>query len=67
MKYILYPGEVYSVNDGQRHYVTANQLMKLYGVSPRNCVLFHDYAQFSSDMIPLHPRSDGNYEIPQKE
>ena len=67
MKYILYPGEVYSVNDGQVHYVTGNQLMKLYGVSPKDCILYHDYMKFTNDMIPLYPRSDGNYEIPQKE
>ena len=71
MKYILYPGEVWSVNDGQVHYINANQLMKLYGVSPKDCVEYHDYMKYNDgktqfDMIPLYPRRDGRYDILKK-
>lgn len=39
-RYVLCPGPVTSRNDGQRHYVGAEALRRLYGVAARDCVTF---------------------------
>ena len=74
-KYIVFPGAVTSKTDGQRHYISHTQLMRLYGVDPRECELYeptpwstrsvHFMAEDHQDgMICLAPRYDGNYELP---
>lgn len=49
LKYVICPGTVISKTDGQRHYVGAMQLMRLYGVDQRECEI-HEPA-------PWWPRS----------
>jgi len=34
-KYVVYPGYVYSQNDGDRHYLSAEQIMNLHGGQKR--------------------------------
>lgn len=73
-KYIVCPGEVTSRTDGQRHYIGAMRLMKLYGVNPQECEIYEPapwwprsyYKQANwqyKGAILLEPRFDGNYTI----
>ena len=69
-KYILFPGYVVSEYDGQRHYITAGQLARLYGVPLSKC-LIHQYSPLNQGYrkqtadIHLYPRSDGKYVLPK--
>lgn len=65
IKYAVYPGTTVSRNDGQRHYITFEQLVRLYGVNPRECIdCSRPTNGFKLDgLIPLTPRYNGNYEI----
>ena len=66
IKYFVYPGEIDSNSDGDTHYISAKQLVLLYGVDPRECKIIlkpqdelgynvHEYKH-------LQPRKDGNYD-----
>lgn len=70
-KYAVYPGSVISEHDGQRHYVDAPTLMRLYRVSEEDCVVIRneqDLKKYGSDFVrtltPLRPRSNGSYDVP---
>ena len=39
-KYLICPGWVTSKTDGQRHHVGHRTLIMLYGVDPRECVIY---------------------------
>lgn len=74
-KYLLCPGVITSVHDGQLHYVGPFALATLYGVDYRECKLF-DPQQWWPDsfwreaerdrknLIVLAPRADGDYTLP---
>ena len=73
-KYVICPGKVTSKTDGQRHYVGPMQLMRLYGVDPRECEIHEpaswwtasDYRMAEERQLGLPrlgPRYDGNYEL----
>lgn len=62
-KYCLHPGYVISKNDGEKHYITYQQLVGLYKLDPKECVEWFDYIFDSyEDFKHLGPRHDGNYE-----
>lgn len=61
-RYCLVPGWVRSINDGDRHYISAISLMKLYGVRANECVQHSDPAYDCTALEHLAPRYDGNYE-----
>ncbi len=75
-KYVICPGYVTSKNDGQRHYISAKQLMRLYGVNPLECVIYEpvhwwpidQYNSFFEseykDLPRLGVQYNGNYELP---
>lgn len=68
VKYILMPGHVISPSDGESHYVRAEKLANLYGVSMCECVtapVIRDFYR-RDELIPLYPQSDGNYTLPEK-
>lgn len=72
VKYAVYPGPVRSRTDGDRHHVGAGNLMQLYGVDPRECVVVEwnkpvtdRIAEQIKDLIVLGPRYDGNYKLPE--
>lgn len=69
-KYIVIPGEVRSQNDGDIHFISAQQLIHLYGVDPKECKIVTrgeaEIRGFFGDWIFLFPRQDGNYTIPSK-
>ena len=67
-KYIVYSGGVVSRNDGDVHYITAEQIMQLHHVNPQDCIIVRtkeDRLRLkgidTSKMIRLFPRNDGNY------
>lgn len=67
-KYAICPGYVFS-SDGDRHFIGAGQLMDLYRVSPRECVIVHN-DEFGiggqhENLIRLYPSFSGNYTIPK--
>lgn len=65
-KYALIGGWVISRYDGERHYIPANRLLRLYKLHTKDCVVFsselHMRGHDMSKYICLYPRSDGNYE-----
>lgn len=66
-KYLIIGGSVRSKNDLELHYVNPMELVSLYGVDKKECILFNgddDYklrAYRKEDFIVLMPREDGNY------
>ena len=67
--YVLSGGEVVA-KDGDRHYISAWQLPKLYGVNRSDCIA-HPVGSKARGWIPpkdaifLWPRNDGNYKLPE--
>jgi len=71
---ILYPGEIRSKYDGDRHFISASQLARLYGVLPTDNVIIATSIKslvghgLTLDRIKreqwyeLSPRYDGKYE-----
>jgi hypothetical protein len=66
-KYALHPGEVISVNDGDRHHIGAVQLAHLYGVSMPECVIWNELntALDPGDYVHLCPQMNGDYRLPE--
>ena len=72
-KYAVFPGFIESKNDGDLHWISAHQLMKLYKVPPHKCVIV-DYYHHPEDLhknikglIRLSPRFHGNYDLPKSQ
>jgi hypothetical protein len=66
-KYILHPGSIVSMNDGQTHYITAIKLAGLYGVRMDECYVDSSFALRDVDvskLIHLWPSYTGNYSLP---
>ncbi|MDY6845035.1 MAG: hypothetical protein SVW57_13210 [Thermodesulfobacteriota bacterium] len=68
-KYIVWPGYVTSKLDGDRHYISASQLMHLHGVQISECVIIrgpedhYKLRRIHKDLIDLSPREDGEYKL----
>ena len=66
-KYMLHPGWVQSQSDGDRHYISAQQLCDLYGVNISQCEIYKNEpgVKYSVDewkrFKHLRPRYDGKY------
>jgi hypothetical protein len=66
--YAIHPGEV-RARDGDIHFISADQLMRLYKINPRVCVVVRDgwdrgmTPDYQDNFIHLYPRQDGNYEL----
>lgn len=66
--YAIHPGEV-RAKDGDIHFISAKQLMDLYKVSPRMCIVAKDgwdrthSPDFLRQFVHLYPREDGNYTL----
>ena len=72
-KYLIMPGKMMSKNDKDVHFITAEQLIRLYNVDRREC----DIVKLDEKGLPilqgldinkyiiLGPRYDGNYQIPK--
>ena len=69
IKYLICPGMVTSKTDGDRHYITANQLISLYRVKRSECVVMpkNNRGYIPDDeLIRLSPDYNGRYIVPQK-
>lgn len=71
-KYVLCPRYIVSSKDEDRWYISANKLVRLYGVRPIDCVVVEGgillpenryYLKEYSSLKWLHPRQDGNYSL----
>ena len=65
-KYLVLGGYVNSKNDGQRHYIGCNKLMKLYGVSPNECYCREEwdiYGGYPEGLKILRPNYEGYYSL----
>jgi hypothetical protein len=70
LKYIVYDGEVKSKKDGDIHYISHQQVIRLFGVNPIECLLvnrpdwFRGYApEFLKTLRILQPKQDGDYNL----
>ncbi len=66
-KYLVIPGWVKSKTDGDRHYITARELMQLYKVPPNECVVFDirfPDKMYYEGLIELKPSYNGDYTLP---
>ena len=69
IKYLICPGVVTSKTDGDRHYITANQLISLYRVNHSECVVIpknNKGYRPDGELIVLSPDYSGQYNVPQK-
>jgi hypothetical protein len=70
IRYLLCPGSVMSKVDRQYHYISAEQLAKLYSVRMDQCEIRPErmFARLGwrqpEGLIELHPRYDGDYVLP---
>ncbi len=61
-RFYLHPGIVTSIYDGQRHLISAQQLMELYHLKPSECCWDgKDMATERYRLINLYPLEDGHY------
>lgn len=51
-KYLIIPGYVRSINNNERHYVSAQQLIRLYRVNPSECVVYKVPSFLKDDEVP---------------
>ena len=65
-RYVLHPAFVTSQSDGQRHYISALMLARLYRVPMDECVCFDPRSGWvpPDNAIHLRPRFDGDYTLP---
>lgn len=68
-RYLLHPGEVVSKTDGQRHFISSDQLIELYDLDRKKCVVYKPYLSDKfpndeyADLVDIVPRYDGEYVI----
>ena len=70
IKYICIGGEVVSETDGDRHWVNAHEVARLYGVDNYHCLIDLDSyhrSDLSPELIVLGPDPTGAYELNHEE
>ena len=77
IRYLVIGGTVTSQTDGQTHYIWPGQLMKLYRVEYRECLLATSetdaerilaaHGKDRDALVVLRPRFNGDYRITGKE
>jgi len=73
IKYCLHPGYIISQNDGDKHYIGARKLARLYGVQLDECYIVDTsdrlnlYQMIDPDNVftHLYPDYKGNYKVPE--
>ena len=67
-KYAIHPGNIESKHDGDIHWIGYGQLIKLYGVDPKECFCWGNQDLFShgrlEKYVHLYPDFDGKYKLP---
>jgi len=68
IKYLVMSTDMMSKNDKTIHQISADDLIKLYGVDRRECIIsrsendFRGYSkEYLDSLVLLRPRYDGNY------
>lgn len=65
-KYLIFPGEIISKNDGQKHYISALEIIRLYHVNPQECIIVNNnydlHGIIQEDYLHLEPNYDGDYQ-----
>ena len=65
--YAIHPGFIISKNDGERHYISALELINLYKLKLGEYIIWDDnlpqtyLGKNLDDYFHLYPRFDGNY------
>lgn len=70
LKYLVCPGYTHSKNDGELHFISGQELIRLYKVNPRECVIRYDTDPpfgFEKNLRILRPSYSGNYDLKLKE
>ena len=72
IRYLVFPGLVVS-GDNDVHYITGEQLIRLYGVDRRYCKIIRseeDMRTIRPEQVPwmiqLHPSPSGNYNLKEQ-
>jgi hypothetical protein len=69
-RFLVIPGTITSKSDGDRHFIGARELMRLYRVKPEECVVMSEEdlvrynphrSKYPMNLVRLEPRSDGDY------
>ena len=74
LKYAVHPGTVFSIADGQNHFIPSDALMHFYGVDPAECLVVRRSdppekyeaslkKAVELNLIPLVPQITGNYAL----
>ncbi len=64
----VHPGMVRSMTDGDQHYITYSKLIHLYGLDPKDCILWDPdlpettHGRKWEDYEHFFPSDSGNYE-----
>ncbi len=67
IKYFIHPGYVRSKTDRQKHYISGDRLIDLYGVDPKKCLICTDenmlgrWINRTDNHVHLYPDADGRY------
>jgi len=64
--FLVYPGEIESAIDGDIHKVGAKDLMRLYGVDPKDCIVVNNGYEtkgLRGKFYHLRPRFKGDYDL----
>lgn len=66
IKYAVHPGPVISKSDGQQHFISGQQLIKLYGLPPEQTKVINNEDDARGllwdDLEHYYPSSSGHYE-----
>ena len=68
MKFAVHPGEVVSAHDGQRHYISAGELVRLYELRGDEYVVWREPNSRGlnwGDFLHLYPSPSGRYGRPE--
>ena len=63
--FAVIPGWIRSKNDGQDHFIGADQLMSLYRVPPAMCRIMKEGRPLDGKLYRLRPNYRGVYELPK--
>jgi len=65
IKYLVSPGRISSAHDDDVHYITGNQLIKLYKVRWQECIIVNtgdETRGLHGEFISLRPKFHGDYD-----
>jgi len=75
-KYLVIEGNIKSKNDNNLHFVSAEELLRLYNVNKEECLILkygiddttmQILLRCNKDLVILKPQESGNYTLPIKE